>query len=72
MMNRQQSFIPGQQNQNQAMQMMQQYQQFRKDYLAQNQNPDAKSAVMDMVGGQMNNPALQQAMQIARMCGFKV
>ena len=73
-MNRSQGFIPNQNNPfNNAQQMMQQYQQFRQDYLAQNQKPDPKGAVMSMVqNGQIGNPALQQAMQTAQMMGFKL
>ena len=75
-MRRQQGYFPNQQQNNpfgNAQQMMQQYQQFKQDYIAQNQKPDPKGAVMQMVqNGQISNPALQQAMGMAQMMGFKL
>ena len=73
-MNRSQGFIPNQNNPfNNAQSMMEQYQKFKQDYLAQNQNPDPKGAVMSMVqNGQIGNPALQQAMDMAKTMGFKL
>lgn len=71
MSRQQQNYIPGQQNNN-VMNMMQKYQQFKKDYYEQNPNPDPKSAVMQMVqNGQIGNPQLQQAMSIAQMFGCR-
>lgn len=58
---------------NNAQQIMQQYQQFKQDYYAQNPNPDPKGAVMGMVqNGQIGTPALQQAMGMAQQFGFKL
>ena len=73
-MNRSQGFIPNQNNPfNNAQTMMQQFQQFKQDYLAQNANPDPKGAVMSMVqNGQIGNPVLQQAMSMAQSMGFKL
>lgn len=51
--------------------LMQQYQKFKEDFYAGNENPDPKAAVMEQVQGNMNNPALQQAMMMAKLCGFK-
>lgn len=76
-MRRQQNFIPGQQRNNNpfgnAQKMMQDYSKFRQEYLEQNKNPDPKGAVMGMVqSGQIQNNALQQAMSMAQMFGFKL
>lgn len=71
-MNRQQSnMIPGGQP-NQAMQMMQNYAQFRKQFYEQNQNPDPKAAFDQFVmQNGLNNQQIQQAMNIAQMFGFR-
>lgn len=68
-------YIPNQQpmmgNGMNPMQLMQEYQKFKQEYYAKNQNPDPKTAVMQQISGNMNNPAFQQAMQFAHMMGFK-
>ena len=76
-MRRQQGYFPNNQQQNNqfgnAQDIMQKYQQFKQDYLAQNPNPDPKSAVMGMVqNGQIGNPVFQKAMSMAQMFGFKL
>ena len=77
MRRQQQGFFPNRQQGNNpfgnAQEIMGKYQQFKQDYLAQNPNPDPKGAVMGMVqNGQVNNQALQQAMGMAQMFGFKL